>query len=180
MPDSYADGRDFGVRYPNAGQSVARSGEDVVGSKRFDKQRLEPAQIAMQILPVAAQIDDRIAHQLAGPVVSRVTAAVGPDEIDLAPLALVPAGVFVWYERRTAAPVFTHTRSPRSSTQTGVRFGQPSSFSVASVQNNARANFARTPSLSGTLCVIGLRERRLLQHVDLDLLHLHHRRHHPL
>lgn len=43
MPDSYADGRDFGVRHPNAGQSLARSGEDVVGSKRLDKERLEPA-----------------------------------------------------------------------------------------------------------------------------------------
>ena len=54
MPDSYADGRDFGVRYPNAGQSLARSGEDIVGSKRLDKERLEPTQITMQILPVAA------------------------------------------------------------------------------------------------------------------------------
>jgi MFS family permease len=27
----------------------------------------------------------------------------------LAPLAIVPAGLFVWHERRTSAPVFTHT-----------------------------------------------------------------------
>src|SRR6185312_10670849 len=27
----------------------------------------------------------------------------------LVPLAIVPAALFVWYERRTAAPVFTHT-----------------------------------------------------------------------
>ena len=50
--------------------------------------RLQPAQIPVQVLPVLPEIDDGVAHQLAGAVERDVTAALDLEHLDPAPLQL--------------------------------------------------------------------------------------------
>ena len=80
MPHAHADGRDLAVFDPNAGQALASLRGNFVFGQKIDEQLLEPAQIAMQILAAPAKIDNRIAHQLAGPVISRLTAAIDREK----------------------------------------------------------------------------------------------------
>ena len=44
---------------------------------------LEVAAVLLHVLPVAGQVEDRVADELAGRVVGRLAAAVGLDELDL-------------------------------------------------------------------------------------------------
>ena len=80
MPHADADRGDFALLDPDAGQAGAGRGVDLVGREQLDQERFDPAQIAMQILPVAAQIEEKITDQLPGPVISRLPAAVDRDK----------------------------------------------------------------------------------------------------
>src|SRR2546423_284993 len=76
MADADSDRRDLPVLHPHAGQTrPSRGGNGGLG-QRFDEQSFEPAQITMQILAAAPQIDHWIADQLSRPMIGRLSAAV--------------------------------------------------------------------------------------------------------
>ena len=76
MANADPDRHDLAMAGPNTGETFALLRLDFVAGEKFDQRLLEPAQVAMQILPAPAKIDNRIAHQLAGAVISRLTAAI--------------------------------------------------------------------------------------------------------
>ncbi len=49
-------------------------------ASRIDQKRFDPAQVAMQILPMAAQVEEKITDQLSGAVISRLSAAIDRDQ----------------------------------------------------------------------------------------------------
>src|SRR5205814_5945369 len=73
-PDT--DRRDLTMADPNTGETFALLRLDFVAGKKINQRLLEPAQVAMQVLPAPAKIDNRIAHQLPGPMIRRLTAPI--------------------------------------------------------------------------------------------------------
>ena len=53
------------------------------GAERADQRLLEVAAVALHVLAVAPEVEDRVADELAGPVVGGLAAAVGLDDLDL-------------------------------------------------------------------------------------------------
>src|SRR5262249_170852 len=80
MPDTDANRRDLALLDPNASEPFAPRRGDFVAREKIDQRLLEPAQITMQILAAAAKIDNRIAHQLAGTMISRLAAAIDREK----------------------------------------------------------------------------------------------------
>ena len=76
MAHADADRGDFALPDPDAGQTVASRGFDLVDREQLDEERLDPAQVTMQILAVTTEIDQKISDQLPRPVISRLAAAV--------------------------------------------------------------------------------------------------------
>ena len=58
---------------------------DLERADRADDRLLEVAAVALHVLAVPVQVEDRVADELAGPVEGRLAAAVGLDELDLGP-----------------------------------------------------------------------------------------------
>ena len=72
-----ADSGDLRVAGPDAGTPVYAVRVDAEGRQRFDQRRLQRAHVPARALPPAAQIENRVADELAGAVESDVAAAVG-------------------------------------------------------------------------------------------------------
>ena len=85
----HADRRDLArlVR-PHAGQPLDRPGRDADVGQRGDDRALHAADVLVHVVPVGLQAHDRVADELARPVVGHATAAVGVDDVD--PLGAVP------------------------------------------------------------------------------------------
>ena len=54
--------------------------------EREDQRLLEVAAVALHVLAVPRQVEDRVADELAGPVEGRLAAAVGLDDLDVGAL----------------------------------------------------------------------------------------------
>ena len=54
--------------------------------ERADQRLLELAAVALHVLAVPLQVEDRVADELPGPVEGRLAAAVGLDDLDLGAL----------------------------------------------------------------------------------------------
>ena len=59
------------------------------GASVSDQRLLEVAAVALHVLAVPRKVEDRVADELAGPVVGRLAAAVGLDDLDLGALGHV-------------------------------------------------------------------------------------------
>ena len=71
---------------PDPGQAFDSRRLDPNGRERSDQRLLEVAAVALDVLAVPRQVEDRVADELAGPVVRRLAAAVGLDDVDLGTL----------------------------------------------------------------------------------------------
>jgi hypothetical protein len=80
-----ADRRDLPRRplEPDAGQPLDPLPVDLEGGERADQRLLEVATVLLDVAPVLVEIEDRVAHELAGAVERGLAAAVGLDELDL-------------------------------------------------------------------------------------------------
>src|SRR5713226_5308376 len=76
IANAHANGRDLAIFNPDAGQTRTRLRCDFVDRERFDQKLFQPAQIAVEILPAPAQINNWITNQLAGTVIGRLATAV--------------------------------------------------------------------------------------------------------
>ena len=83
--DVDADRRDLPrrPRQPDAGQALDSLAFDAELRQRQDQRLLEVAAVALDVLAVPLQVEDRVADELPGPVVGRLAAAVGLDDVDL-------------------------------------------------------------------------------------------------
>lgn len=75
--DVYADGGDFAARRMHAREPLDAKGFDAKITQGADQDFFEVADVTMHVLPVRAQIDDRVADDLAQPVIRDFAAAVG-------------------------------------------------------------------------------------------------------
>ena len=71
---------------PDAGQALDPRRLDAERRERADQRLLEVAAVALHVLAVPRQVEDRVADELAGPVVGGLAAAVGLDDLDLGAL----------------------------------------------------------------------------------------------
>ena len=76
MANTNPDRSNFAIFDPNSGKRFASLRGNVVLCEKIDEQLLEPAQIFVQILATPPQVDNRITHQLARPVIRRLAAAI--------------------------------------------------------------------------------------------------------
>jgi len=77
---AHADGGDFAVGDPGAGEALAAARGYAEGGADADEELLQGAQVAVKILAVIAKIEDGIAYELAGTVVGGLAAAIDLDE----------------------------------------------------------------------------------------------------
>ena len=105
---------------PHAGEARVPLGGDAERGQRVDQRRLELAQVPVQVLPVLAQVEDRIADQLARPVVGHVAAA-----LDLRaprrPAARAPPGRAAGCVARVPRPSVTTGSCSTSSSRSSCR-----------------------------------------------------------
>jgi hypothetical protein len=80
-----ADARDLPRRRfePDAGQTLDPRRGDPKGADGPDQGFLEVTAVALDVPPVPVQIEDRVADELPGPVVRRLAAAIGLDDVDV-------------------------------------------------------------------------------------------------
>src|SRR5262245_22070398 len=81
-PDGHADGSDLARAHPDARQPGTSLGGDAEMRQRADQHLFEPAHVPAHVGPQVAQAEDRVAHQLPGPVIRDLTAATDPDHRD--------------------------------------------------------------------------------------------------
>src|SRR5919198_2661892 len=67
---------------PDARQSLETSAFEAEWRERADERLLEVAHVLLYVLPVEAQIEDRVADELSGAVVGRLAAAVRLHHVD--------------------------------------------------------------------------------------------------
>ena len=77
-----ADAHDLLAARPDARIAGVSLGGDVEDAERCDERLLERAQVPMEILLVAAEIENRIAHELTRPVESYVATALDFKDVD--------------------------------------------------------------------------------------------------
>ena len=63
VPHSYTDRSDLAIFNPDAGESFPRGGANSINGQQFNEQIFQPAQVAMQILPASAQVENWISNQ---------------------------------------------------------------------------------------------------------------------
>ena len=68
---------------PDAGQSFDSRRLDFDGGERADQRLFEVPAVTLDVLPVAGQVEDRVADELPGPVVRGLAAAVCLEDLDL-------------------------------------------------------------------------------------------------
>ena len=76
------DARDLAPARPYAGVARVPLGGDAELRECGDERFLEGAEIPVEVRPVAAQVEDRITHQLPGPVERDVAAALDLEHVD--------------------------------------------------------------------------------------------------
>ena len=90
--DPDADRRDLarpsraGRRQPDARQPLDRGRLEIERGEGLDDRLLEIPDVPLHVLAVAVEIEDRIADELSGSVVGRLSAAVRLDELDVGPV----------------------------------------------------------------------------------------------
>src|SRR5215210_2204142 len=91
LRDMDPDARDLARRRldPDPGQAFDPRRVDPEWRERPDQRLLEVAAVALHVLPVPRQVEDRIADELSWPVVGRLAAAIGLDDLDLLALGHV-------------------------------------------------------------------------------------------
>src|SRR3954447_1798878 len=72
-----------GRLHPDSGQAVDPRRCNAERRERLDQRLLELAAVALHVLTVPGQVEDRVADELAGAVVGGLAAAVGFDDLDL-------------------------------------------------------------------------------------------------
>src|SRR5206468_11788774 len=77
---SYPNRTNLAIVDPNSRERCASCRINLILSQHFDEQLLEPPQISVQILTTPTQVDNRITHQLSGPVIRRLTSAIDRDK----------------------------------------------------------------------------------------------------
>ena len=80
---THPDKADLAAFAPHPGHAGPSPGRDCEGGQGADEQFLEQAQPVVQITAAPAQVDERIAHHLAGSVPGDVTAAIDPQHLRL-------------------------------------------------------------------------------------------------
>ena len=80
MADTDADGGDLAFADPDPRQAGTRPRFDLEGSEQRDQERFNPTQIAMQILPVMAQVEEKITDQLPRAVISRLATPIDMEK----------------------------------------------------------------------------------------------------
>ncbi len=73
----YADGRDLALLYPHAGEFRDAAGGDAEIGQSSDEHFFQRADVSRHVALPLAQIENRIAHQLPGTMISNVAAAIG-------------------------------------------------------------------------------------------------------
>src|SRR2546423_740941 len=83
-----ADARDLPrrPRQPHAGESFDSLARDLERAERADERLLEIAHVALDVLAVVPQVEDRVADELPGAVERRLPAPVGLGDLDLGTL----------------------------------------------------------------------------------------------
>lgn len=79
--DSYPNGRDLSSGGPDTGFAVLAVRGDAQSFENSHQACLQFAQVRAEVLAPTLQVDQRVAHQLAGPVVGRGSASVAGDNI---------------------------------------------------------------------------------------------------
>src|SRR5581483_3551764 len=79
--DADADGGDLRIADPGARAPLGAAGGDAEAGERLDQRRFERADVGGGAHSPAAQVEDRVAHDLAGAMERDVAAAVGPDDL---------------------------------------------------------------------------------------------------
>ena len=81
--DADAERRDLAVLDPHADVLAVLAGDraDPELGERLDQDALEVVRVLAQILAVVAQVEDRVADELPGPVPGRAAAAIGPQHL---------------------------------------------------------------------------------------------------
>lgn len=77
FPNTHADGGEFTVLDPDAGEAFAAAGLDSENGAGADEGVLKMAQMSVEVPAVRVQVEDRIADELAGAVIGGLAAAVG-------------------------------------------------------------------------------------------------------
>jgi hypothetical protein len=80
---------------PDAGEPLDARGLEVEGADCPDDRLLEVADVALHVAAVAVEIEDRVADELARPVVGGLPAAVGLDHLHLGSGGDVQLGALV-------------------------------------------------------------------------------------
>jgi len=91
-------------RQPDPGEPFDTHGLELERRQCADQRLFEVAAVLLHVLPVAPQIEDRVADELARGVVGGLAAAVGPEDHDLGALR------HVQLPRLRAAPERDHGR----------------------------------------------------------------------
>src|SRR5690606_5548719 len=90
-PTADADGGDLGIAHPHARQACEHRGPHAEVGAGGDQAGLQPLHVGAHAQAPFPEVQDRVAHDLARPVVGYVAAAV--DVVDLDPLP--PAALLV-------------------------------------------------------------------------------------
>src|SRR5260370_41410390 len=78
------DGGHLLAARPHAGQpGLTRLGVDADLTQVVDQRLLELLQVLRNRKLESSQVEDRVANQLAGPMICRLASAVGPDHVDI-------------------------------------------------------------------------------------------------
>ena len=78
--DADAEGGDFAVADPDAGEAFLAGGGDVVVGEGADEGFLEEAEVGVEVLAVVAEVEDGVADELAGAVIGALAAAIDFDD----------------------------------------------------------------------------------------------------
>jgi len=74
--DADADGCKFAVFHPNAGESVSPVGIDAELAAGVDQCVLDFPEMGVEVFPAPSEIENRVSHQLARPVIGRLAATI--------------------------------------------------------------------------------------------------------
>ena len=69
-------------RHPDAGQALVAHALELERGERPDERLLEVAHVALHVLAVVPEVEDRVADELSRPVERGLAAAVGLDDLD--------------------------------------------------------------------------------------------------
>jgi len=80
--DAYANGSDFAMAGPHAGEAGLHTGRHSTGGQPFDDEFFERSQVRMGIVSSRSQAQDGVRDQLPGTVKSGLAAAIAVDDLD--------------------------------------------------------------------------------------------------